>query len=136
MLEKLFRAPAGHISTQAFRYTLAGTAAYTVDYCLLILFVEILGIHYLTASLVAFLAGAATSYILNVKWVFDSRTFNNRYFEIFIFCVIGLVGLAQNQFIIWFFTENTHFHYLVSKLLASIIVFVWNFFARKYILFR
>ncbi|MFC1479905.1 GtrA family protein [Candidatus Omnitrophota bacterium] len=99
-------------------------------------FVEIFKIYYLTAALVAFLLGAITAYILNVKWVFDKRTFQNRYFEIAIFIVIGVVGLILNQYIIWFFTENVSFHYLLSKLVATMIVVIWNFFARKYILFR
>jgi len=136
MVEKLFKQATDNIYIQVFRYVLAGALAYGLDYCSLIVFVEIVKIHYLTAALVAFLIGAVTSYILNVRWVFDSRTFNNKYYEILIFVVIGVVGLIMNQCIIWFFTENASFHYLFSKLVATMIVFVWNFFARKYILFR
>ena len=136
MVEKLFRQPTDNIFVQAFRYVLSGALAYGVDYCSLIVFVEIFKIYYLTAALVAFLIGSITAYILNVRWVFDKRTFKNRYFEISIFIVIGVVGLILNQYIIWFFTENVNFHYLFSKLVATMIVVIWNFFARKYILFR
>ena len=136
MVEKLFRQPTDNIFIQVFRYVLSGALAYGVDYCSLIVFVEIFKIYYLTAALVAFLLGSITAYILNVRWVFDKRTFKNRYFEISIFIVIGVVGLILNQYIIWFFTENVNFHYLFSKLVATMIVVIWNFFARKYILFR
>jgi putative flippase GtrA len=136
MADNIFRQSTDNIFIQAFRYVLSGTLAYAVDYCALIIFVEIFKIYYLTAALVAFLLGAITAYILNVRWVFDRRTFKNRYFEISIFIVIGLVGLILNQHIIWVFTENLDFHYLFSKLIATMIVVVWNFFARKYILFR
>ena len=88
------------------------------------------------AALVAFLLGSITAYILNVRWVFNRRTFKNKYFEITIFIVIGDVGLILNQYIIWFFTENANFHYLYSKLVATMIVVIWNFFTRKYFLFR
>ena len=136
MVEKLFRQPTDNIFIQAFRYVLSGALAYGVDYCSLIVFVEIFKIYYLTAALVAFILGSITAYILNVRWVFDKRAFKNRYFEISIFVVIGVVGLILNQYIIWFFTENVNFHYVFSKLVATMIVVIWNFFARKYILFR
>ena len=136
MVKRLFRHATDNIYIQAFRYFLAGTLAYVIDYCSLIVFVEIFKIYYLTASLVAFLIGAITSYVLNVKWVFDRRTFKNRSVEILIFIVIGVVGLILNQYIIWFFTEDVNFHYLFSKFIATVIVVIWNFFARKYILFR
>ncbi|MEA3490012.1 MAG: GtrA family protein [Candidatus Omnitrophota bacterium] len=136
MVEKLFRQSTDNVFIQAFRYVLSGALAYGVDYCSLIVFVEIFKIYYLTAALVAFLLGSITAYIMNVRWVFDKRTFENRYFEISIFIVIGIVGLILNQYIIWFFTENVNFHYLFSKLVATMIVVIWNFFARKYILFR
>jgi len=136
MVEKLFRQSTDNIYVQVFRYVLAGSLAYGIDYCSLIVFVEIFKIYYLTAALMAFTLGSITAYILNVRWVFDRRTFKNRYYEISIFVVIGAVGLVLNQCIIWAFTENVNFHYLFSKLVATMIVVIWNFFARKYILFR
>ena len=135
-MAKLFRQATDNLYAQAFRYVLSGTVAYAIDYCLLIVSVEIFKVHYLTASLIAFLAGSITAYILNVNWVFDKRVFKNRYFEIAIFIVIGVIGLIINQYMIWFFTENVNFHYLFSKFAATMIIVIWNFFARKYILFR
>lgn len=136
MVERLFKHSTDDVFIQVFRYVLSGTLAYAVDYCSLIVLVEVFSVYYLTAALAAFLLGSVTSYVLNVMWVFDKRTFENKYFEIFIFVVIAIAGLAMNQYMIWFFTENVKFHYLFSKLVATMVVFTWNFFARKYILFR
>lgn len=121
---------------QVFRYALSGTLAYVVDYCSLVILVEIFGIYYLTAACIAFLLGSLTAYMLNVKWVFDRRAFRNRYYELSIFIAIGAVGLVLNQYFIWLFTEKVGFYYLLSKLVATMFVFVWNFISRKYILFR
>lgn len=136
MVERLFKHSTDDVFIQVFRYVMSGTLAYAVDYCSLIVLVEVFSVYYLTAALAAFLLGSVTSYVLNVMWVFDKRTFKNKYFEIFIFVVIAIAGLAMNQYMIWFFTENVKFHYLFSKLVATMVVFTWNFFARKYILFR
>jgi putative flippase GtrA len=56
--------------------------------------------------------------------------------EFLIFAVIGLVGLGLNEGIIWSFTDLAHFHYLISKIISAIVIFSWNFFARKRILFN
>ena len=136
MVKKLFTQATDNIYIQIFRYILAGTLAYGIDYCSLIVFVEVLQIHYMTAALVAFLFGSITSYVINVTWVFDKRTFKNRYIEILLFIVIGVIGLVINQYVIWAFTENVKLHYLFSKFIATMVIFVWNFFARKYVLFR
>ena len=136
MAERLFRNPAANIPIQVFRYVLAGGLAYIADYSSLIIFTEFFKIYYLMSAAAAFLLGSMASYVLNVAWVFDKRTFNNRYLEISIFCLIAVVGLFLNQYCIWFFTENVKLHYLYSKIIATMVVFVVNFFARKYVLFR
>ena len=136
MAGRLFRNPTSNISIQIFRYVLAGSLAYMVDYGLLIIFTEFVQLYYLTSSAIAFLLGSMTSYVLNVNWVFDKRTFKNRQLEILIFILIGIAGLVLNQYCLWFFTEDLNLHYLHSKIIATIVVFVLNFFARKYILFH
>ncbi|MFQ6003571.1 MAG: GtrA family protein, partial [Candidatus Zixiibacteriota bacterium] len=59
-----------------------------------------------------------------------------RWAELFIFSLIGIVGLGFNELFIWFFTEKVHLYYLLSKIVSTFFVYLWNFFARKYILFR
>lgn len=136
MVNKLFRNPTSNISIQVLRYTLAGGLAYIIDYNSLIILTEIFRIHYLTSAAAAFLLGSIASYILNVKWVFEKRAFNNRYVEISIFVFIGILGLFLNQYYIWLFTENMGLHYLFSKIIATVIVSVANFFMRRHTLFR
>ncbi|MBL7072714.1 MAG: GtrA family protein [Candidatus Omnitrophica bacterium] len=135
-MKKLFKDPTSNIFIQVLRYVLAGGLAYLVDYGLLIILTECFRRYYLTSAAVAFIAGSAASYILNVTWVFNKRTFKNRLIEISIFVLIGIVGLILNQYCLWFFTENMNIHYLYSKVISTIFVFILNFFARKYILFR
>jgi len=136
MIDKLFKYQTDSISIQAFRYVLAGTLAYMIDYSTLIMLTHVFKIYYLISAAIAFLLGAATSYILNVTWVFDGRIFKNRYLEASIFLAIVITGLFLNHFCILFFTETVKLHYLVSKLISTIFVGWLNFSARKYILFR
>jgi putative flippase GtrA len=84
----------------------------------------------------AFLLGLIINYLLSIKWVFDKRNINKKSVEFVIFALVGIVGLLLNQVFIWFFTEIINLYYMLSKIISSGIVFLWNFSLRKYLLFR
>ena len=136
MMEKFFKYQTDSISVQAFRYCLAGAMAYAIDYSTLIMLTNIFKLHYLTSAAIAFMLGAAASYILNITWVFDGRTLKNKYLEVFIFFTIVIAGLFINHYFMLFFTESVKLHYLVSKFISTIAVGMLNFSTRKYLLFR
>ncbi|MCK4256407.1 GtrA family protein [candidate division WOR-3 bacterium] len=134
--DELLRNKTDNISIQFFRSIFVGGLAAIVDFGFLYFFTEFVNIYYLTSAALAFILGLTTNYILSIKWVFNRRKFAKKWIEFGIFAVIGIVGLILNELIIWFFTEYVHFHYLLSKVVSTIVVFSWNFLARKFILFR
>lgn len=136
MIDKLLKLPTDKISIQIFRYFWAGAVAYAVDCSLLAMLVEVYGVYYLTAAAIAFLVGNIVSYALAVLWVFDRRTFKNKNLEFLVFVLLGIAGVILNHYCIRFFTEFHHMHYLESKFIAMVAVSIFNFTARKYILFR
>ena len=121
---------------QMFRYLFVGGAAFIVDFLSLFILTDFFGIYYLISAAIAFILGLIANYFLSISWVFNKRTLKNRHFEFGIFAVIGIVGLGLNEVFIWFFTQDLQVYYLISKIFAAIIILFWNFFARKYILFR
>jgi putative flippase GtrA len=120
------------LSVQFLRYFVVGGVAFVVDFALLYLLTEFAGLHYLLSASVAFMAGIAVNYTLSIGWVFD---INNRMHEFAIFAVIGILGLAFNAALMWFFTELVGFHYLGSKMVAGALILLFNFGARKALLF-
>jgi putative flippase GtrA len=135
-LAGLFRGSTDRTIVQLFRYLFVGGGAFLVDFGSLYVFTEFAGLHYLMAAALAFLLGLFTNYLLSVSWVFASRRMENRWVEFAVFGLIGVVGLGLNELIMWQCTESLGLHYLVSKLVAAAVVMFWNFFARKYALFR
>lgn len=136
MINKLFKNPTEDTSVQLFRYTLVGGIAFVVDFSTLYIFTDFFGVYYLISAMIAFLLGLIINYILSTKWVFNRRIIKKKWFEFGIFLTIGIIGLCFNEFFIWFFTEQFYSHYLLSKVLATLFVYLWNFFARKFILFH
>jgi len=132
----LIRGPASTTAIQFFRYTLVGGLAFICDFGTLYLLTDWAGLHYLRSAAVAFCLGLTINYALSRIWVFDRRTLSNSALEFGLFAAIGLVGLALNEAGMWLLKEVAGLHYLVAKLGVTVLVFLWNFFARKLALFR
>jgi putative flippase GtrA len=135
-IEKLFKNQTDEISVQFLRYIFVGGFAFIVDFSSLFVLTEYLNIYYLLSAAIAFILGIIVNYSLSISWVFDKRTFNNKMFEFQVFAFIGVIGLVLNELFIWFFTNNISLYYLYSKLISAFFVLLWNFFARKLLLFR
>jgi len=123
------------LPAQFLRYFMVGGVAFVVDFSMLFLLTEFGHLHYLISAAAAFIAGISVNYALSVTWVFYHRRLDNRMHEFAIFAVVGIVGLALNTSLLWFFTELLGLHYLQSKGVAAVIIFMFNFGARKALLF-
>jgi len=135
-LKSLFKGKTNNSFLQLFRYTFVGGFAFLVDFGILFTLTEFLNIHYLISACIAFLFGIITNYILSVKWVFNSNKIKNKWFEFLFFSLIGLVGLALNQILLWLLTDIFLLYYLLSKIITSFVLYFWNFYVRKIFLFN
>ncbi len=136
MLKRLFIDSTDKTSIQLFRYIFVGGVAFVIDFFVLFSLTEYVGLHYLLSAAVAFLFGLMVNYGLSRAWVFSQRVITNGYMEFGVFAGIGVIGLGFNELLIWLFTEYSGFHYLASKALTAVLVLVWNFSARKLVLFH
>ena len=67
--------------------------------------------------------------------MFPSRTLDNTSVEFSVFALVGIVGLGITEGGMWCLTSVAGLHYLLSKIVVAIVVFFWNFLARKRLLF-
>ncbi|MCQ2322502.1 MAG: GtrA family protein [Bacteroidales bacterium] len=136
IIDSLLRHPTGNVWIQIVRYFFSGGVAFLVDTGLLYVLTEFCGVYYLVSSIISFSIGLIITYLLSILWVFDNRNMKNRYAEFSVFVLIGVVGLGLTSLFMWFFTDKIGVHYIFSKIITTIIVFVWNFIAKKSLLFR
>ena len=132
----LFKEKTDNWFIQLFRYCFVGGFAFLVDYGLLALLTEVFGLHYLVSATISFIAGLLVNYILSKSWIFKKSSLDNEWVEFLVFSIIGVIGLGLNTLLLYLFTDHCHIHYLISKLLTAAIVLLWNFGARKVILFN
>lgn len=134
--KKIFFEQTDNTFFQLLRYAFVGGIAFIADFGLLYILTEYAHLHYLFSASIAFIAGLIINYFLSKVWVFSASTINNRWLEFFVFSVIGLIGLGINNLALWVFTDYLSLYYMISKIIAAVIVFFWNFLARKFILFK
>jgi putative flippase GtrA len=132
----VFKGKTNNTLLQLIRYSFVGSFAFLVDFGTLFFLTEKFHVYYLFSAGIAFILGLIVNYFLSVKWVFSSRLMENRWLEFLLFSLIGLVGLGLNELFLWILTDILLIYYLLSKIITTFIVYFWNFFARKVILFN
>jgi len=94
-------------------------------------------LHYLVAGVMSFFAGLLTNYALSKLIVFKKEKSRvGRVNEFFGYAAIGGVGLLMTLGLMALLTECMHLYFMWSKVIATAIVLVWNFTARKYLLYK
>lgn len=118
-------------SKEFIKYTFVGFIAAIVNIGMLYVFTDVLQIYYILSNILAFTLGLITNYILCKKFVFNLENINNKKLEFLIYALIGILGLLLDTFLIWCFVNKIGVHYMIGKIISTIIVFVWNFVLRK-----
>lgn len=135
-LRELFIEPTQDGAVQFFRSIFVGGAAFLTDTAILMLLKSV-GVHYLIAAAIGFIIGTALNYILTRHFVFAAlEPRMARPFEMTVFLAISLVGLGLTELLVWFFAGKLGIIVLLAKTFAAMIVYIWNFLARRFILYR
>ena len=123
------------MAIQTFRALFLGLIVFIADAGILWL-LYLTGIHYLVCAVLSFIAAVMLNYVLSIKFVFKEKASIGKPGEIAAYFVISLVGLGLTVGIMWFLTERMGFFFMVSKVIATLLAFTWNFTARKAFLYR
>ncbi len=127
------------LSGQIVRYLFTGGFAFILDFALFALCLYIFEWHYLLANLAGLVAGLVLNYVLSVVWVFVAckRVLEkNKGLEFALFALVGIAGVGLNQLLMYLMVGVLDWNEMVSKMIAAVLVLVWNFGARKLMLFR
>ena len=114
---------------QILKFAICGGTAFIIDYGVFIVLTQVFKIYYLIASIISFTISVIYNYILSIKWVFKAKKQNVK--EFFIFVVLSIIGLGINSLIMYIFVDLISIHELISKVIATIIVMIYNFITRK-----
>ena len=116
---------------QFVRYFFVGGVAAVVNIGMLYIFTDICHIYYLISNILSFTLGLIVNYILSKKFVFQEETKLNKTKEFLIYAIIGILGLGIDTLLMGIFTSVLSIYYMISKIISTMLVFIWNFGARK-----
>ena len=144
-----------HSIIQFFRSVFVGGVATVADMGVLMLFREQLHTSESLGSVFGFIVGLTVNYVISTFWVFSKAKVKNRAFDFIAFGIIGVIGLGLTLLIIAPFSMDGIFgegylikkqlfgtlipidkYYIIGKLVSTVLVYIWNFCARKFFLYR
>ena len=123
------------LAEQFLKFGVVGALATVVDYGILMLLSQAAGWDPLPASVVSYLVSLAFNYLASMRYVFERRDDLSRRREFSMFVVLSAIGLVINSACIWVGTSifgSGALSVSVTKVVATIIVSVWNFVSRKH----
>jgi len=130
-IKKLFKEKTDNTFIQFFRYLFVGGIAAVVNIGMLYVFTDIINLYYIISNILSFILGLIVNYVLSKKFVFQEETTISKSKEFLIYAIIGVIGLGIDTLLVWLFTDIIGLYYMISKLISTMIVFIWNFGARK-----
>jgi len=110
---------------QFVNFTGVGFISAIGHYGLLIALVQIGGVPAVPASAAGALLGAWINYTLNYHFTFRS---SKRHREAVVkFAAIAIIGLSLNTVFMWVGVELIGAHYLLSQIITTGLIALWNF---------
>ncbi len=116
---------------QIFKFGIVGGTAFVIDFVFLYVFREFCHFPVLVSNTLSFCISVIYNYIASVKWVFDVNKEKDAKKQFVIFIVFSVIGLILNNVIMWITVDFLSIYYLLAKIIATIIVMIFNFVTRK-----
>lgn len=121
------------IMRQLLKYGLVGGLAFLTDF--LVFSVLVSEVHYQIANYCGLFSGLLINYFLSKTWVFQSQKFVNKK-EVFEFIAFTAFGFLLSGFGMYIGIEYLRINEKLTKFGVACIVFVMNFLARKFVIFK
>ena len=130
-IKKIFIGDTDDGIIQFIRYFFVGGIAAVVNIGLLFLLVDIFDINYILSNIIGFIFALLVNYGLSTMFVFTKDNSMSKIFELVMYVIIGVLGLGFDTLILWVCTSKINIYYKISKIISTMLTFIWNFLAKK-----
>jgi len=118
------------------KFGLTGSSGLLIDFSLTWLFKDELHVNKFIANGIGFSAAVLSNYFINRYWTFNERNRVQVKRQLPSFIAVSLIGLLLNSCFIYIFNELLLLNFYVSKAIAVVLVFFWNFTANYFFVFK
>lgn len=114
----------------------AAFTATAVDFLCLVVLVEFFSVWYATATAIGAFIGAITNFLLGRHWSF-SATEDLWHSQALRYGIVAIGSLVLNTLSVYALTEMLELQYLISKIIAALIIGVaFNYPLHRYYVFK
>ena len=119
---------------QIVKFGFVGGTAFVIDAGVLMILSKYVGIKYMIANVISFTISVIYNYVMSMKFVFEVNTETSKEKNFVQFIILSIIGLGINEVIMKLCVGLWTLPLLISKMLATAIVMVYNFISRKLLL--
>lgn len=116
---------------QIFGFGIVGIICFIIDYGLMIILTEVVGLNYLVSCALSFIISTIVNYILSMRFVFESKENVNKPVEFILFVIMSTIGLGLTELLMFLAVDKLNIYYMSSKIVVTGIVMFYNFVTRK-----
>ena len=109
-----------------FKFGMVGFTGLIVDFGVTWIAKEILKINKYISNGFGFIFGVTNNYILNRYFTFQNENPNIGW-QFFSFFIIAIIGFLISTNILYILQKKTKLNFYLSKFVATLVVFLWNF---------
>jgi len=120
-----------HLLVQIFKFGIVGVVATLIDFIFLYLLKDICNLPLILANTLSFSISVIYNYIASMTFVFDIDKSKSKSKNFVIFVICSVIGLLLNNLIVYIVTEVAGIYHMISKVIATIFVMIFNFITRK-----
>lgn len=133
---------------QLVRFAIVGAVATVADYAVLLSLYKNLHTSQVSAVAAGYAVGLLVCYVLSIVWIFPHRNITDKRLEFALFMIIGAIGLVLTEIAVDITLRvmglvpsltaqmSGAMRISAAKFVAVVLVFFYNFWARKVTMFR
>ena len=116
---------------QIFKFVIVGGIATVIDWAVYYVLYNFLNVPPLAANVFSFCVSVIYNYIMSIKWVFNVNQDKSKKLMFIEFISFSIIGLLISEFLLFVFINKIAINEMLSKVIATAIVMVFNFVTRK-----
>lgn len=120
------------------RFLISGAVAAVADIGSLYLLTDFIGLWYLNSAILAFMISLVVSFSLQKFWTFNDQRIDSEIVrkQGLAYIMLAIVNLLANTSLMYVFVDVLKWHYLVSQIIAGILIAISSFLIYRNFIFK
>jgi len=116
------------------KFGITGMSGMVLDFSLTWLFKDVFHVNKFLANAIGFSAAVMSNYFINRIWTFQNKAKISK--QLAAFVTVSIIGLLLNSMVVYVFNNLLLLNFYLSKIIAVGLVFIWNFSANYFYVFK